>query len=58
MVEGEDNKIPNYLNIFELENPNINLDEKLIFIFNWFSELHVKLLEQAMISYLKTSTKW
>lgn len=37
-------KIPNYLNIFELENPNINLDVKLIFILNCFSEFHVKLV--------------
>jgi hypothetical protein len=46
---------PNYLNKFEKEYPDINLDAKSIFILNCFSEFHVKLIEQSMISFFKPS---
>lgn len=49
-------KVPNYLNLFIKNNPlayAIKLDHKLIFILNCFSEFHVKLLEQSIISHLK-----
>jgi hypothetical protein len=46
-------KVPNYLNLFELENSEIILDSRAIFILNCFSEFHVRLIEQAMISYFK-----
>jgi len=46
-------KVPNYLNLFIKNNPHIKLDLKSIFILNCFSEFHVKLLEQSIISHLK-----
>ena len=46
-------QVPNYLNLFTKINPSIKLDNKAIFILNCFSEFHVKLLEQSIISYLK-----
>ena len=46
-------KVPNYLNLFIKNNPSIKLDLKSIFILNCFSEFHVKLLEQSIISHLK-----
>jgi hypothetical protein len=46
-------KVPNYLNLFMKNNPHIKLDLKSIFILKCFSEFHVKLLEQSVISYLK-----
>lgn len=45
--------MPNYLNLFIKNNPHIKLDPKSIFILNCFSEFHVKLLEQSIISHLK-----
>jgi hypothetical protein len=46
-------KTPNYLNLFTELNPNIKIDAKSMFILNCFSEFHVRLLEQSIISYLK-----
>jgi hypothetical protein len=46
-------KVPNYLNLFTKYYPECKLDAKSIFIFNCFSEYHVKLLEQSIISHLK-----
>jgi hypothetical protein len=46
-------KVPNYLNLFIQNYPHIKLDTKSIFILNCFSEFHVKLLEQSIISHLK-----
>lgn len=46
-------KVPNYLNLFTKYNPQIKLDPKSIFILNCFSEYHIKLLEQSIISHLK-----
>ena len=46
-------KVPNYLNLFMVKNPDIKLSPKSIFILNCLSEFHVKLLEQSIISYIK-----
>lgn len=46
-------EVPNYLNLFLNYHPKVKLDAKSIFILNCFSEFHVKLLEQSIISYLK-----
>lgn len=46
-------KIPNYLNLFTELNPHVKIDAKSMFILNCFSEFHVRLLEQSIISYLK-----
>jgi hypothetical protein len=46
-------KVPNYLNLFTKYYPECKLDAKSIFILNCFSEYHVKLLEQSIISHLK-----
>jgi hypothetical protein len=46
-------RVPNYLNLFQSLNPSIKLEPKSIFILKAFSEYHVKLLEQSMITYFK-----
>lgn len=45
-------KTPNYLNLFIELNPQIKIDAKSMFILNCFSEFHVRLLEQSIISHL------
>lgn len=47
--------IPNYLKTFISLNPSYKLDIKSKFILNSFSELHIRLLEQSVISYYKPS---
>lgn len=46
-------QVPNYLNLFTKYYPEYQLDAKSMFILNCFSEYHVKLLEQSIISHLK-----
>lgn len=46
-------KVPNYLNLFTKYYPECKLDVKSMFILNCFSEYHVRLLEQSIISHLK-----
>ena len=46
-------EVPNYKNKFVNLYPNVHLEPKLLRILEYFSEFHVKLLEQALISYYK-----
>lgn len=42
---------PNFVQVWQTQNPNTILDPKSYFILNCFSEFKVKILEQAMISF-------
>lgn len=46
-------KAPNYLNLFVKLNPEVQLDPKSNFILECFSEYHIRLLEQSIISFIK-----